>query len=308
MRLFALAPLAVLCLPAAAGADAEECSLSWSIAAAQFAPLAEHLPVAETAEDGRCLVQGLAVQSSQYLAAEVERISWAGVGLGRLAAGLPPETLDMTFEGLRFVPVIPGDPVTAYLLREQARGRKGISGGVRYRLTGDSLLLDRAWIDYPGDNEIAVSGQLSGVDASSLAKLQMSAGTAAMSRLDLRIASHGMFEDVALLPIGNALLSQNTPVEEQVQALKLEADRFVSQLPESLYTEGSVAALQQLISTMPHPSGTLEVSVVSAEGLGVARFMPFAMAMDAAGNIPDSEDFLELMKDVSITVRWTEAP
>lgn len=295
------------CLPLAAAAEtptAAECGAVWE-ALRPALPAAASLrgDAGPTAEDGGCTVRGVVLDGYAPYAPvySIDRLAWSGEGIVAAAAGgPPPRALRLTVGGLRFG-VATGDPLMDWLMREQ-RARYSIGAGLSavWDEPGRALLLEEFSADFPGDNAIAMTARIDRVDLSTAGAAQTSLGTAALTRLDLSITTHGLFEDILLLPLGNVLLSGSADPEADLAALVAEARGMVAALPEATFPEPSKAALSALLDDMPHPAGTVRIAVAAPDGFGAARFAGYALTGTPSG----IEDLAPLFQGVTVDIAY----
>lgn len=297
---------ASLLTPPAMAADAADCAASWQAVTGYLSDFEHTASPPERTDTGRCALRDLSIAVPPYQRVEVEELSWDGDGLARLEEGLPPRSLDLRFTGARMLTVLPEDPVQSYLFQEMARAQQDISGGIRYHWSAhEPLVLDEAHVDFGRGNQIRLRAQLEQVDLSSLDSIAETAATAGISDLTLRIGSYGLFETLALMPLGSAVLSAEPAPEDQVDAMKARAQIALNALPETLLDSPSKAALSEVIASMPHPRGDLSLRLTSQDE-GV-RFQDLVILLMAAR--ADRLDQLDaLLPAVHLSVGWSPAP
>lgn len=207
------------------------------------------------------------------LALRAERIAWGGTWFHRLATGTGlPERIVLDWQGLTFSAVTT-DPTMTYLLREQSV-RNGISGHFEadWSSRTKTLTIQPSGIDFPGKNGLGVRAQIEQVDASSIGGLEKSAGSMAFTVFDASMTTNGLFEQYLLIPIGNALLAGSQDPEGDLRRMVEAAIGIVDGLPETSLDIRSREALKAFLVELPHPSGTITLSVRASPGISPTRF------------------------------------
>jgi hypothetical protein len=172
------------------------------------------------------------------------------------------------------------DPAMNYLMDVQgAQAGIDLDLVLTYDAGARRLVMERLALDFPGDNAINLSAELVRLDLTSAAGLQLSVGQAGITRLNLDISSHGLFENYVVLPLGLPLLNMAGPGEPEAVVAGLIADArgTIAALPDTLMDANSRAALDLLLADMPHPWGKLTLDIAVPAGFGAPRFMGFAM-------------------------------
>jgi hypothetical protein len=241
------------------------------------------------------------------LSLRVERIAWGGTWLHRLATGTGlPERIVLDWEGLTFSPVTT-DPTMTYLLREQSV-RNGISGHFEadWSSRTKTLVIQPSGIDFPGKNGLGLRAQIQQVDASSVGELQRSAGSMAFTAIDASMTTNGLFEQYLLIPIGNALLAGSQDPEGDLKRMVEVATGIVDGLPDASLDIRSREGLKAFLGELPHPSGTITLSVRASPGISPTRF---ASAI-TRGPIDLPEGLASLLNGVraEVTYRRNAAP
>jgi len=277
------ASAALAALPATAqvtaAQTAELCQASWDRLAAAL-PLSAETGAAP-AEDGRCSIERVALETGYGLhpaGFEASRMLWATEGYDPADPAALPRALSVEIEGINQL-LHTGDPVFDYLLRFQMRAS---STQARMDLHWDEaeqrLELERLEIDFPGQNSLSLSATLAGIDLGSVGMAQISAMSSGLARLDLEIETNGLFESLALIPLGNALIDPwGAEPAEQVAQFKAAAAGWLSDLPEANLDGASRTALLDLLDTLPNPAGTLRIRAGAEPPFGPSRFMGAAL-------------------------------
>lgn len=263
-------------------------------------------------EDGWCVGRevrlGSTTGNSVYAWADVVRLRGPGYAhliLGEVPqGGANPLQADLQVEGY-VQELVSRDVISQYLLRAQSRP-KALDVAVSVQADSATRILDltRLDVDFPGDNAISVTGKARNVDLSTPAAQQMSLSGFAVTDLGVSIRSNGLFEDYALWPLGYLVLGGPTDPEVQVAALKLQGQAIVASLPDETFAPAAKAALAALISEMPNPAGTLDLSLRSEAGVGPARFAGYAIT-----GVPGTvAGFGPLFDGVVINMEWQHDP
>jgi hypothetical protein len=158
-------------------------------------------------------------------------------------------------------------------------------------------------VDFPGDNAVSLTARIDGVDASSLGALETSAGSMAVTALDARVTTHGLFEGYLLMPLGNLLLAGAQDPGAELGRLVALGQGLADSLPDPPLDAPSRAALKALLGDLPHPSGTVALSLTADPGIGPARFAPVI-----GTGLPDFPSGLApLLDGVRVTATYTRS-
>ncbi|MCU0802404.1 MAG: hypothetical protein MUD11_11625 [Rhodobacteraceae bacterium] len=209
----------------------------------------------------------------------VATLRFRGDGLPDALSGAPPSRLEVQARDM-LVRVYTEDPAMNYLMDVQgAQAGIDLDLVLTYDAGARRLVMERLALDFPGDNAINLSAELVRLDLTSAAGLQLSVGQAGITRLNLDISSHGLFENYVVLPLGLPLLNMAGPGEPEAVVAGLIADArgTIAALPDTLMDANSRAALDLLLADMPHPWGKLTLDIAVPAGFGAPRFMGFAM-------------------------------
>lgn len=234
----------------------------------------------------------------------MDRLRLRGAALGWIADGsTPPEGLEIGVERLRLI-VQTGNPQMDWLFAAQARPNSiDAEAALAWDPATRILRLEGASIDFPGENLVEISATVTGVDLSSTGAMQMSATSFALTELDARITTHGLFEGYVLMPFGPELLPYEGDMEAAAEAIRQDMVAAVRDLPESSVSGASKAALTALIGALPNPSGDLELSLRAAPGIGPVRFGGYAVT-----GVPATlAEAAPLFEGVTLDVAWTHS-
>lgn len=297
--LFIALSLALLARGALAQVNLPDCTESWQALAAALPVDELHYTGPELDTQGRCRLSDISFQIGTYQRMEIERLSWSGTGLERTVEGQPPEALDLSFEGARAMATIPDQPVLNYLYREQARALQSVSGDLRYHWSpGEPLVLDQLALDFRNGNRITLSAQIAGLDLGSLAALQTSRDSATLSEARLEIYSYGLFETLALVPMGQMMLIPGQAPEAQVETLKTRATAFIGALSQPALDAPSKTALSTLVQSLPHPQGRFAAHLTT-----VGEGMPLGRLTEGLTSTP-KDGLADWLRDLRLTVTW----
>ncbi len=188
-----------------------------------------------------------------------------------------PDRFEAEVEGLRLV-VETGNPQMDYLFRAQSRAGT-IDGtlALAWDRAAKVLTLEALTADFPGDNALALSAVVRGVDLGSTGAMQMSATGFAVTGMDLSVVTHGLFEWYLLMPFGAMVLPSEGDMEVAAAGMKAEAAAGMAALPEATFPAGTKAALTAFLAELPNPAGTLTMTLRSEVGVGPARVLGYAM-------------------------------
>lgn len=299
----ALAALALLLsgAPALAQQSRAVCDASWALVT-QAAPVSVS---AEISVDGALCVATAVEGRGGGSLFEVDRLTWEGQGLAKLAEeGIPPRSLSVQIDRARAI-ALTGDRLTDFIRRAAARHR-AVSGRLVLRWDGltNRLFLDELAIDFPGDNAVQLVGQAGGVNLSTMGALRSSLGRAALTSLTLDMTSHGLFERHLLEPL---LLLTLEPGQDPARALPgivARLTRAIEALPDSSVAEASRSAMIAYVEALPSPSGSVRVTVTADPPLGWVRLAPIRLGTGAVG--PDRLD--ALLDGVRIRFEYARRP
>lgn len=154
------------------------------------------------------------------------------------------------------------------------RERAGAGVRVSFDMTGKAgvVRLNSLVIRMDGRNEVAVTARIAGVpevwpvDAVAASAIRVQA-------LDVEMVFDGMFEAVALMPLGTALLDLTREAEPQVEALREMAAMFLAGFAGTAQAENA-AQVRAFAEALPQPRGTLEIGIGGA-GLAMIQLLPF---------------------------------
>lgn len=257
-----------------------------------------------TQEGDWCVVEVPVVDlHGQYIPDwHMDRLRFRGSALGWIADGTGlPEGLEIAVEGLRFV-VQTGDAQMDWLFAAQSRPNTLHAEAALAWDAGEKVLrLEGLSIDFPGENMVAGSAVLAGVDLSSVGGMQMSATSFALREADVRVTMHGLFEWYALMALGPVLLPPEGDMDAAAEDLRAGLVAGVADLPEDSVSTASKDALKALIAELPNPSGEVTVSLRADPGIGPARAAGYAL-----NGVPQSvAEAAPLFQGVMVDVGWT---
>ncbi len=259
-------------------------------------------------DNGWCLFENIRYKqpASTYGAAfEIDTLLLRGEAFGVMIFAEPPPgpvvSAEVMFEGARTVPQTDMARMN-YLFAAQARV-SSTSGEMALEWDSETnmLTLTKFAVDFPGDNAISLTAKVNNVNLSSNAAMQMSATGFAVTDLSLEITSHGLFENVPLMLLGNLVLPDDGDMEVEAAKLRALAQDGVAALPDASVSMASKDALSQLIDELPNPAGRLTVDMRAESGFGPARLAAFAVR-----GLPTSvADAAPLFNGVTFDVTWT---
>lgn len=283
-----------------------QCSAVWAKANALLVGVTTHdasrpALVRQTA-DGGCRTSGLRFEPDSAFSITVDSLRWRGGGMDRFVEdGLPPMSLDMTLEGVRFLPRMP-TPSLRYLTEIQSRGSKiDASLSAVWDQSTNELRLNSVRINLPSDDYILIEATVEGVDLTSRQTIETSMGRFAVTSQRLVVRSERAFQTYALVPLGSVLLKNSENPQAKVDVLKKEARDWIAQIPSTPLKPGTKQALLSLIDDMPEPSGILVIDQVANPGIGPARFLPLALSGMPDQGVPALIEALLDGVEISIT-------
>lgn len=223
------------------------------------------------------------------------------ISLGGDIDALPdalPARLSGGVTGLGLEPQVPGQPGLEWLLRQSA----WFGMSLTFDTTSDAgiLRINSFVFRLDDTNEIALTARIAGVpevwpvDPLASANIRLQA-------LDMELVFDGMFETLALMPLGSALLDTRQPAEPQVAALRAVADAFLAGFGETPQAENAGQA-QAFLDALPRPRGVLEIGI-GGSGLSALQLFPVLTGVI-------SPDFITRVADAAeLDIFWMpEAP
>jgi hypothetical protein len=287
-------------------AAAEElCPAVWSKVAASLGTVGSVTGTVGQEGDW-CVFDGLVIDlDGQYLPDwHLDRLKLRGAALGWIADGsVLPEGLEIVAEGLRLV-VQTGNAQMDWLFAAQSRPNAiNAEVSLGWDAAGRELRLEGLSIDFPGENLVQASARATGVDLSTTGAMQSSVTSFALTEVDVRITTHGLFEWYVLMTLAPSLLPDEGDMDAAAEAIREDLLVVVRDLPEASVSVQSKAALSALIGELPNPSGDLELSVRAEPGIGPGRFGGYAVT-----GMPETlAEAAPLFQGVTVEVGWTHA-
>ncbi len=197
------------------------------------------------------------------------------------------------------------DPVFDYLFDRQMRGFAIRASFDLHRDEAAGILEIRSVeIDFAGDNRIALSARIDGLDLASPETALISAMGAGLLELHLDVTTQGLFESYLLMPLGTSLLD---PYGEdpalQVERLKAEAAALIETLPRPLIDAASRRSLLALLEELPNPAGRLRISFGADRVFGVEQAI--GLALSGVNGLVQGAD--GVTRGLALTVDWQPA-
>jgi hypothetical protein len=226
-----------------------------------------------------CVIKDLTLASIEAKGVNLhigETSFFSTTGMERLQSGLPPLGLNILANNIR--PFWAGEtPRISYISRVQAKGMLGSSLHLRY----DWLAAEKRFRDFSvfyrplsgvEASGLLIEADIRGVDLTDWEAIQHSYETARLHKLNIVLWLEGMFETGIMPFVALDLLDDNSPPENQIEALKRAGVEFVAALPQEILDEESGRSLAAMIKTIPHPRGRLTITLTSEQGLAAAPF------------------------------------
>lgn len=280
------------------------CRAAWA-RVSDFLGAVGTLTASGVAQDGNwCVVEAPVLDlPGQYVPDwHVQRLRFRGAALGWIADGTGlPEGLEVAVEKLRLV-VQTGNPQMDWLWAAQSRPNAiNADLALSWDPAAKILHLESLNVDFPGENHVNVSAEIAGVDLSSAGAMQMSATSFALTKADLAVTTHGLFEWYALMMLGPMVLPVDGDIEAAAGAIRADLLAMVEELPPTSFPAASKSALAALIAELPNPSGDLVVSLRAEPGIGPARMAGYAVT-----GVPETvAEAAPLFGGVGLDIGWT---
>ncbi|MEO9824029.1 MAG: hypothetical protein ABJF50_06385 [Paracoccaceae bacterium] len=228
-----------------------------------------------------CRISGVEIPTRDgHVSVATKTITWSGTDMERFVNdGLPPTALSLSIEGISVRPEF-GDKALSYLNEVQSRGRTvDLALSANWDFESRALTLAAFNLEFPQEDHIRLSADVEGVDLTSASTIQLSVGSATLTRFSADIRSLRMFQDYFLQPLGLALLNDSEDPAAKVLELKDTAKTQIGFVPDSILPTASKEAFLQIVDAMPELSGSLALNATAEPGLGAARFIPLAMSV-----------------------------
>ncbi|MFD1883065.1 hypothetical protein [Paracoccus pacificus] len=268
--------------------------------------------------EGRCVIQSLTTpgidsgRTSEGIAAGP--ISWRADWADEVR-GFPPVKLSLSIENLRQTYVSTGDPsdfdrsdgfdamydYQNALLAELHPNNLALE----YSFDPAAKTLDLARLDLDDGqvNRLALSARLGNIDLAALLARPDMPDQLPMIRVhaaDLRLTNGGMFESMALAWLGPIFPRLGDTPEAAVEAAKTLGRAQIVQIPDSLVDSASRTALTAVVDSVPHPLGTLRLTLDAADGVSASQFI---LPMMTNRN-PGWDRFRTALRNVRVTAEW----
>ncbi|MGI3187161.1 hypothetical protein [Nioella aestuarii] len=278
MKRIILAALTGLALSAPVHAQMTEssCAVSWGMISTPLG-LPPNLAAAQL-ENGACVARDLEIVTGR-LRILVDDLRWQVEGLeALLVSGALLNRVELSAGGV-YVLAATGMPDFDYVMEAQARAGEGISVDLLATHADGEVMLDRLHVDFPGENAIDATLQLTDVDP-------RAPDQAVIRAARLEVLTRGLFETYALMPLANLLLGSSDEPEAEVARLQAETIAAIETLPEPLFDRSTRAALVMLVQDMPNPAGRVIFELQAENGLPVVQLTEDAGML---GRLPASD-------------------
>lgn len=232
--------------------QAQDCEDAWQVVVKAQQAKTSH----GVTQDGWCLVSN---PTGVYFV--VDRLEWRAEGLERvLQHSLPPLALAIRVTdadlprtlGLEVKADAPAMPMQITLsLRQNAQDKQ--------------VVIENLQIIGPKDNMVTLQGTFHDVDLSSIAKMQISLGSAKLRDVTMLAIGNRKLEPYLRPYIGDTFPERSRRKTEMIDK--------VTAWPAQSFPPATKRAIEQLIASLPAPSGTLRVEVDTGAGLSAALFV-----------------------------------
>jgi hypothetical protein len=282
---------------------AAQCTQSWAaLETLTGAPVSEVGILADDA--GWCLISDATFDLDDRTSLRLDILSWRASDIDRfIDDGLPPRAIEVVGKGIGIVAET-GDPVFDYLFGLQnTQAEAGFGLTVRWDGVQNAVLVDSAYIDFFADNRIDATARFDGVNLTDQTTMQMSAATAGLRDLNISSEFAGWFEAYAAMSLGTMLLdgTANAP-EAQVEALKTQTVKVITQIPGIIMPQTARNALSAFVTSLPNPRGNAQLQFSADPSFGATRLAQFGIPSGQSS----TEQSVDLgMAGVSLLFTWT---
>jgi len=228
----------------------EDCEAAWHKIMQAAKPHVQH----SVSDDGWCQVidkSGIDIDQIEWRAENLQRVLQQSLAPTALAIRITDADMLRTL-GLGVKPDAPAMPMQITLvLRENAPAKQ--------------LLIETLLITGPKDNVLSLRGVFYDVDLSSLAKMQLSLGSAKLR--DLVLIADG---NRKLEPYLRPYIGATFPERSRRRSAMIDK---VSDWPDHSFPPATKRAVQRLIAVLPAPNGTLRAEIDTGADLSAGLFV-----------------------------------
>ena len=236
------------------------------------------------------------------LSSDFKELRWKATDLRlALARGVMPETLMAEIDG---VDVLKSFHLTA------APGLASVQGDIRLSLTQDpatrELKLDHLGIFLGALGEISVIGRASGVDLSSPAAMQLSAGALRLHSLRLDVAARGLVPRL-IMPSVMANQPDGRSRAETLALFSAQVADILDAMPPRTLPARDRAEITALLRSLPQTRGRFALNLTSETGFGVTQLSLGALAVKKAQTKgePLAPALAHLFNGITLEAAWT---
>ena len=198
-----------------------------------------------------------------------------------------------------------GMPEMAYIQNMMLGTQRG-SLQLEFRTDPEARSLDltRLEITPNGFDRLVLSAKLTDIDLRGMAGGPSLSPDALLgigvTDIDLTLSNRAFFETMAGLWLRAIYPAMGETPEQAVEAAKAMATGFIATIPDGLSSDDSRAALTALVTSLPHPTGDLHMTLQAADGLTAGEIAP-AFVMGT----PSWKLLEEPLRDTRIEAEWT---
>ncbi len=235
--------------------------------------------------EGWCGVRALRVVLDSRTNLAIEEFAWRGEDMDRfVSSGLPPRALEISAKGVRMSPTF-GDAAIDEEIAMSMLGHKGfdLEFAGQWEQGARQVVLRDVLFRKPSGDQVRLSATIDNVDLTSIATIQMSAGSMAISRMSLAVNTVDAF-----VPFFSGL-SDADPAD---------LEELLTKFSEDALDEESREALRLL--SEHGPVGQLDIDFFAEAGFGSLRLLPYVIG----GAPPDVSSLWDgVVFDVSFSPR-----
>jgi len=267
--------------------DGDRCNNGLQTAVAQFgAKISLDSPPRRIA--GKCVASSVLLTNPPAAwAITIEQVRWASGSLAPLADGNIPPQLNMDLSGISVQFPRKNDPVLE-IIRQYFGNGNSFDAQVRWTFSGEDkqLELRQLSLDFGNENRLMITAKLTNVSPILLSRPEVLGLASLANELTVSISGDRRFGKEIVAAITASIPENDQPATDNASLKSLLRDAALSALGDVLDSP-SQASLNRLIDSIPDPSGSLSLQLLSEPGITLLRLAALIRA-GALSKLPDS--------------------